>query len=304
MNILIVMYHYVHDEESAPFKGLHAVSTDRFCAQMEHLLVERESVSPKQLEKALAEGSPLPERGFMPSFDDGLRDHWNYVVPILDKFGIKGLFAPMAQPYLSREPILVNVNQIVRGRLGEEGLMAAYREGCAERFPGIDLDGVLAAVPADVPYHAGNPSTLRLKYALNHLIPRSVTEAVVFGLYSEIFGEGIGDLVSRLYLDEGEIREIHRMGHRLACHTVSHRSLTALSRGDKVDEIATSRDWLHGLVGAGAMEWISYPYGEFDDEVIAVSKELGFAFGYSARGGEVRTLASPLALPRLDCNAL
>ena len=62
----------------------------------------------------------------MLTFDDGVRDHYDNARPVLERHGIHGIFAPIGLPYLHHEIPFVQKNQLVRGRLGEDGVADAY----------------------------------------------------------------------------------------------------------------------------------------------------------------------------------
>ena len=46
--------------------------------------------------------------------------------PMLERHGIHGIFAPIGLPHLHRKIPFVQKNQLVRGRLGEDGVADAY----------------------------------------------------------------------------------------------------------------------------------------------------------------------------------
>ncbi len=76
--------------------------------------------------------------------------------------------------------------------------------------------------------------------------------------------------------DLAELKPIYP-GHEVAMHTFSHPSLTGLSRSEIVSEIERDRTAIEAVFGAVPVG-LAYPFGDHDDVVVAVLKELGVAY--------------------------
>ena len=98
MGAILVMYHYVRDPDPR-HPGIAAITLDDFEGQVEHLLRHYEPLEPDSLLAAARDGSPIPD-GFVLTFDDGVRDHYDNAAPVLERHGIHGIFAPIGLPYL------------------------------------------------------------------------------------------------------------------------------------------------------------------------------------------------------------
>ena len=66
-------------------------------------------------------------------------------------------------------------------------------------------------------------------------------------------------------------------GHEIACHTVSHPFPNDLSTGDLIREITEDRATLEKITG-GIVRGMSYPYGQFNESVIATMAACGIAY--------------------------
>jgi peptidoglycan/xylan/chitin deacetylase (PgdA/CDA1 family) len=281
MGVILVMYHYVRDVERTAHPGVAACSTRDFAGQVAHLLRHYEPVDPADLIAAVRSGSPLPENGFVLTFDDGVRDHWDNVLPVLDRHGLKGIFAPIGLPYLQGRIPLVQKNQFVRGRLGEDRLPDVYLAAAGEVAPELDVVALIEnAGPGD--YRRGTEKYLRFKYAVNRLIPFEVSERVLDRLFTEHVCPDEREFIRELYLDVAEIVELARAGHGIAGHSISHPSLPRLAEADQEREIAESLAWLGGLLGSPP-SWFNYPYGDHDERSQRVVERLGVEIAYSTR---------------------
>lgn len=98
----VVMYHYVRplnapspgasDRRAIDAKGIRGLAPEAFEAQIRRLCRWGEPVSwPRFYDWHQGDGT-LPQRSFLLTFDDGLRDHAEYVAPILGRLGLSALF--------------------------------------------------------------------------------------------------------------------------------------------------------------------------------------------------------------------
>ena len=277
MGAILVMYHYVRD---AGEDGLNSCSVADFEGQVDHLLRHYEPLEPGALLSAVQNGKPIPD-GFVLTFDDGTRDHWDNALPVLERHGLHGIFAPIALPYLNGRIPFVQKNQFVRGRLGEDGLPDAYLGAAGELAPELDVAGIMAAAPIG-DYRRGTDKYLRFKYASNRLIPRDVSERIMDRLFAEHVSPDEAAFIRELYLSTGKIVELRRRGHTIAGHSISHPSLPQLDEGEQEREIAGAVDWLSDLLGE-PLAWFNYPYGDHDERSERVCERLGIEIAYSTR---------------------
>jgi peptidoglycan/xylan/chitin deacetylase (PgdA/CDA1 family) len=295
MGAILVMFHYVRDPDE---DGLASCSVADFEGQVEHLLRHYEPLEPNALLAAARDGTPIPD-GFVLTFDDGTRDHWDNALPVLERHGLHGIFAPIGLPYLHGRIPFVQKNQFVRGRLGEEGLSDAYLATADELAGDVDVAGILANAPIG-DYRRGTEKYLRFKYASNHLIPREVSERIMDRLFTEHVSSDEAGFIRKLYLSTDEIVELRRRGHTIAAHSISHPSLPQLEEDEQEREIGESVDWLAELLGE-PIAWFNYPYGNHDERSERVCGRLGLRIAYSTKPpAEWVSRTDRFRVPRVD----
>jgi len=296
MGAILVMYHYVRDPDEDI--GATTCSLADFEGQVEHLLRHYKPLDPDTLIAAAREGGTIPD-GFVLTFDDGVRDHWDNALPVLERYGLQGIFAPIGLPYLEGRIPFVQKNQLVRGRLGEDGLPDAYLAAAAELAPEVDVEAIMAEAPIG-DYRRGTEKYLRFKYASNRLIPRELSERVMDRLFSKHVSADEAGFIRELYLSTDEILELRRRGHAIAAHSLSHPSLPQLDEDEQECEIGESVDWLGRLLGEG-IDWFNYPYGDHDERSERVCERLGIDIAYSTRPpADWASPAERFRVPRVD----
>jgi peptidoglycan/xylan/chitin deacetylase (PgdA/CDA1 family) len=279
MGAILVMYHYVRDPHPR-HPGIAAITLDDFEGQVDYLLRHYEPLEPDSLLAAARNDSPIPD-GFVLTFDDGVRDHYDNAAPVLERHGIHGIFAPIGLPYIHGRIPFVQKNQFVRGQLGEDGLPDAYLAAAAELAPEVDVAGIIDEAPIG-DYRRGTEKYLRFKYASNRLIPFDVSVRVMDRLFAEHVSADQAAFVRELYLSADEIVELRRRGHSIAGHSVNHPSLPRLDEAGQEREIGESVAWLAGLIGE-PLAWFNYPYGDYDERSERVCERLGLTIAYSTR---------------------
>ncbi len=297
MGAILVMYHYVRDPDPR-HPGIAAISTADFAGQVEHLLRHYEPLEPDALLAAVHEGAAVPD-GFVLTFDDGVRDHWDNALPVLERHGLHGIFAPVGLPYLHRKIPFVQKNQLVRGRLGEDEVADAYVAAAEEVAPEVDVPAIMASAPIG-DYRRGSERYLRFKYASNRLIPRETSERIMNRLFAEHVSDDEAAVIGELYLTDGEIIELRRRGHTIAGHSISHPSLPQLDEADQESEVGAAKGWLELMLDE-QLDWFNYPYGDHDERSERVCERLGFSIAYSTRPPiDWVSLEDRFRVPRVD----
>src|SRR6267142_7020306 len=91
-SLRVVMYHYVRDLPNTSFPRIKGMLISDFRQQLVALQNQYEMAT---LESALdfLQGVYSPSRDLcLLTFDDGLKDHYSEVTPILVDFGVQGIF--------------------------------------------------------------------------------------------------------------------------------------------------------------------------------------------------------------------
>ncbi len=95
LRLPILMYHYVSPltVDADPYRRELTVEPSLFSAHMAHLQANGyTTLSLVELHNALVAGWPLPEKPIILTFDDGYRDHYDWVFPILKEYGFRATF--------------------------------------------------------------------------------------------------------------------------------------------------------------------------------------------------------------------
>jgi peptidoglycan/xylan/chitin deacetylase (PgdA/CDA1 family) len=115
VNVPILMYHYVSElpADADVYRRDLTVTPDRFEAQMRYLKEEGyTTVILSDIYEALTEGKPLPPRPIVLTFDDGYKDAYAHVLPVLQEYGFIGEFFVLATPAHYQAPHYLSWNDM------------------------------------------------------------------------------------------------------------------------------------------------------------------------------------------------
>lgn len=85
----------------------------------------------------------------------------------------------------------------------------------------------------------------------------------------------------------------------IGAHTVSHPKLDTLTYEEQYKEIADSKQKLEQLFGH-PVQHFSFPHGAYNEETLAICRELGFRTIVKSWGGKLRCGEHPIPLPRTE----
>jgi peptidoglycan/xylan/chitin deacetylase (PgdA/CDA1 family) len=100
------------------------------------------------------------------------------------------------------------------------------------------------------------------------------------------------------FVNAGQIRQLDRAGMDVGDHTAHHVDLRAITSSELKMETSGSRDVLQRVLGH-PVYFFAYPFGAYNDAVLAAVKAAGFTMAYTTVAGTTESTSAPLAMPRV-----
>ncbi len=141
IRVPILMYHYVGPlpPDADPLRIGLTVRPEAFQAQLNWLLEAGYStISLDQLDAALASGTPLPAKPVILSFDDGYRDHYTTVFPLLQQAGFTATFFVISERADSRDPNHLTWEQVAA--MAAAGMETGSHSRSHSELAGLERD--------------------------------------------------------------------------------------------------------------------------------------------------------------------
>jgi peptidoglycan/xylan/chitin deacetylase (PgdA/CDA1 family) len=95
------------------------------------------------------------------------------------------------------------------------------------------------------------------------------------------------------------IRSMRTHGFSFHSHTRQHADLPTLSDAQLKDELSGSKQDLEALLGEPVL-YLAYPFGHYDEHVLNLAKQAGYAAAFSVQPGFNRVSADRFRIRRLD----
>lgn len=296
------MYHYVQPEDPAfpYFKNLHF---DDFCRQLDYFEQEFGFVSREDFLAALDQQQVPP--GVVLTFDDGLKCHYRYVFPELQRRGLWGIFYIATQPYTENTFIDVHKIHLLLGKYGgnvvHDALTKVFQEHMIDEEAREEFSALTYRTQQNDNY------TLLVKRTLNYFISYQYRPQVLNALLEALIPRH-RQLLEQFYLSPSEMQEMQRHDMILGSHTIHHPVMSRLTAQEQLHEIEGSFAYLQEVLRTIPIRTFCYPYGGFhsfnEDTVRILEKnKCAFAFNVEQRAIEEIDLRKHRQfLPRFDCN--
>ena len=298
-SLQVVMYHYVRDLPRTAFPRIKGMLSEDFRVQVDRLASEFEMAS---LDSALdfLEGRYEPKRDLcLLSFDDGLKDHFETVTPVLAERHIQGVFFLVTSCVEEHRVASVHKNHFLMASLEFDEYRSAFLHAAGD---GAAVAAVDTAI-AQRTYPWDTREVAVFKYFFNFLLNAEVRDRAVDTLFERYLGRE--DAFARqLYLSWDEAKQMQRAGMSIGGHTHEHRPLAALDHAALGRDLAACRNLLEQNLLPQRSWPFSYPYGKkdsFTEDAVRRVRALGFACSFSTEQGANRPGDDLFAIRRIDC---
>lgn len=308
MPLTILMYHYVREVKNPRYPGIKGPDTSSFKQQLDYLQNYYQIVSPQEvIEVLLGKFPTLPPRSALLTFDDGFRDHFENVFPILQERGIKGVFFPIAKPLYEGIVLDVHKIQFILATVDNSSKVLEEIKDFVNTYR-----NEYTLEPIETYFkrwaQAGRwdpPEIMFVKRMLQKGLPEEARDQLVQQLFEQFVTHDETAFSRQLYASAEELKVMHNAGMAIGSHSYSHRWLNTLSPEDQEQEIDLSLDFLRDL-DVSLDNWaICYPFGGYNENLLKIIRRKKCAIGFAINTNLANLdQDDPLLLPRLDTNDL
>jgi len=298
---VIINYHYCHPRGSNGFKGLKGIEPDNLERQIQRLSREFQFASVSDL---LNPDIDISQPVAVLTFDDGLKDFYNYVFPVLKRWKVPATVYCSTAPLINASLLNMHRIHLLLGALGQkefrrrfERLLDHYKDSCALETPSVPVFDKL--------YPRDDEDTRKFKKLLNFQLPHTVLSPILKSLFKQAYGSE-KEIVERFYMTLDEIKEIKNEGFDIGIHTHNHHILSHLDIHQQKEEITTAVDYLREQINLETIH-VAYPYGvpgTWNNSTKRLMKDLGYQAGLTLgrRIVKPKDLYDRWEIPRYDVN--
>jgi len=307
-SITMVTYHYVRELPQTRYPRIKGLLASHFVAQLDYMARFYQFVTVQDCLESIYGGKQLPANGALLTFDDGYLDHYTTVFPLLAERGIQGAFFPPAEAVITRKVLGVNKIHFVLATVTDHDALVKQIFGYLDELRPVygfdDNETLFARFAVDDRFDT--KTVIFIKRLLQKGLIPEVRNQIVDRLFAEHVASDEQAFASELYVTPEQLRLMARSGMYIGNHGFNHVWLGEMALADQVTEIDKSLSFHEDLGVGGTRDWVMcYPYGSYDDSLLAVVKERGCKLGLSCRIGIANlTEDNAFTLERVDTNDL
>ena len=241
---------------------------------------------------------------YLPTFDDGIKDHI-YAAEILRKYNAVGLFFIPTSPLKNNEILDVHKTHLIVGKI--KGLEALNElEKYLNKNKIKNYYNQKEKVKYGMAYKENNDELYKnefkkiMNYYGNLKLKHKILDYLLkkFEIYIK---------PKDYYLNKKEIRYLSSLGMIIGSHSESHTLLSRLSFKKQFEEIKNSKIFLEKIINKN-IDTFCYPYGgkiSYNRNTLKILKKLKFKLAYTVEYRDINfkdIKNKPYELPRYDCN--
>jgi peptidoglycan/xylan/chitin deacetylase (PgdA/CDA1 family) len=237
------------------------------------------------------------------TFDDGLREHYAEVTPILAEEEIQGLFFLISGCLEDGVVAPVHMNHFLMAHLGFDAYRSAFEKTVQDLGYAEQLETQMDPASFQRTYPLDTPEIARFKYLFNFVLQPRIRDLAVKTLFQKYLGEEEA-FGRELYLNWSEAREMQRAGMIIGGHSHEHRPLATLRYPELCRDLTRNWDLIQKNLEPQNIWPFSYPYGKadsFNRNTVEILRQLGYRLSLCTEPGNNLPGIDMFAVRRVDC---
>ena len=295
-----IMYHYVRPEDKnyPYFKFLHI---NDFKKQLDFFQDNYTIIHPSEINEKIG----TVTNAMVLTFDDGVKDHYQYVLPELQRRNIAGIFYISTGVHKTKKLLDVHRLHMLLGKYGGNTIYSHLLTLVSHDMLTDEHREEFKILTYKT--QENDAATLAVKRMMNYFISYNFREAIMDEMMKTFLGDEAA-IYAGYYLSTDEIKKMHDAGMVIGSHTVNHPLMSKLPEELQFFEINESFNFLEQATGGLSFKTFCYPYGGFHSfttktEELLQAAHCVYSFNVEQRDISLTDLTNrPQALPRYDCN--
>lgn len=272
------MFHRFHREGARPF-GQGSITDTEFEAILKYVGPER-ILRPQEWLVGVRTGT-LRSTDVCITFDDGLKSQFDVALPVLNRLGLKSfwfVFSSVLHGGVDRNEIASYLATFIFPSFEE--FAEKFEEHAAldgDKLHSRDFFEFARSAKERFPFYSN--ADIRFRYLRNFLLSRERFEAIVDAMIGEA-GLTVAEIASRLWMTGENILLLHRDGHAIGLHSLSHPFVLArLPFSAQEAEYKANHRHLSAITG-NSPESMSHPLNSYSIETLRILQQLNIACGF------------------------
>jgi peptidoglycan/xylan/chitin deacetylase (PgdA/CDA1 family) len=293
----IYNYHYIRESFKQKYPSIFGVTPNEFDKQLKTLKNNGDFISPLEVENNLDQVLSSQQNHILITFDDGLKEQYNYALPILKKHNAHAIFFVNTINHTNKTTSNVHKIHLLRSIISNQEILGLLKKCYDTPISNENIE------KAKQFYIYDEPESAIIKYQLNIEMDYKSQTHFLNKVFNNYFNEK--EISEELYFSRSQIVELSRHGY-IGSHTHSHLPLGQLNEDAIIFELNESKTHLEAICER-PINQIAYPYGNkaaLNDRISSLAKSMSYKVGYTTIPEINTTNQDPLMLNRFDCNEI
>ena len=297
--MIVVMYHYVRPD-GIDLPELNYLNLDIFKKQLDYFQNNYGFISQEEFYYSIDANNE--KDGVVLTFDDGLSDHYRYVLPELKKRNLWGIFYISTKYYIEEKKELLGVHRIhyLKAKYGAKKILSETLKLVDESM--LDDENIGTFDNEIYKYSNYENDEKKLRRLFNYYIKYEHRDEILDKLMADYSDEKT--IAQDWYLNIDELKELHQCGNIIGSHTVNHKVLSRLNYHEQKFEISESFNFLKSFLNLDKLNFC-YPYGydsSFNEDTLKILKELNVHNAVKFDNMIQKKNINRFEISRIDCN--
>lgn len=303
-SVTLVTYHYVRDEnKNNLLNSLNYLHINNFKEQIMFFKKNASIIDNSQFLDILLSKRMPKKPCIMLTFDDGYKDHFKNITPILIDNKIKGLFYLTTDIFnnkileVNKIQLIVNYKKNPKKLINEINLLLKkYQHPLINEKTIENLN--LKKFKWDDHY------TKICKFFLQYQIKDYCRSEIVNILFKKILNITKKKFIESMYLNLKDIHSMFKSGMTFGIHGKTHNHLNKISLQDVDKEIKGTIDFFNKYKINNNNLSCSYPYGSYNRYVIEILKKNKISYAVTTNQDFLtkKNIDKVFEIPRFPCN--
>lgn len=308
--ITIVMYHYVRNIKNSFYPNIKGLEIKDFKKQVKYLKNKYNIITMENLINCFQINEKVPSNSFLLTFDDGHKDHYKVVFPILDELNIQGSFFPSYKVIATNTVLDINKIHFILEKVNNLELIINEIHTFINKFKNkynLKSFSFYANKLKNEKLWFDTKEVIFIKRMLQRELPLKPRKKIINYLFNKYVTKYESAFSQEFYLNVDQLKCMDRNGMHIGNHGYDHNWLNTLSYYDQKKDIDLSIKFFKKINKKNNKMTFCYPCGAYNKSLLKILKK-DFVLGLTTRESKISIKdikkMNPLLLPRIDANII
>lgn len=302
-SVYMIMYHYVRPIKNSKYPNLKGLEINDFKKQIKWFKKNFDLIGYDDFIEIIKKKKISKRKKLILTFDDGYKDHYDYVLPELKKNKISGFFYPPTK--IVENKIVLDVNKIhfILEKVENRKMIIDDINFFLKKYGYKDIFNMKIDIKL-LKSRYDDLETSLIKKLLQFILPKAIREKILDHLIRKYLDFSIKELSNELYINSQNLLEMQKEGMHIGSHGEYHVRWGNLPMSYQLKEMNNSIKFFKKLNFDINKLSVCYPYGSLNHNTLSLVKKCGFQFGVTTDVGIIskNNLKKKFHFPRLNAN--